>query len=682
MSFATDNNNENAIKDSERAKETKSPGRLLAEERAERIRYAQEYRRKLEAEQNALPTKKTKAAEQKEKEKTENAEREKAERLLLVQEANEEAARRISDAADKVKQLKDSIGAMEARMPKAPDTVAIEQTAEPTENASGSAPIIVHISAHSAKIPATVAMAASPVSEVKAVPSGIATINVTEKFKRDTDSKPIVSYGRVVTEGGWEHEIDDVIRPVPVKESVYRESAACAAEPEGAPVPVPVPIAVPAAAVSSRMAPDSSLEESILEGAEADIKNAEQNIEAAPVTDNRAVGAADSNPSVKPADKASADNAKAEENSLYIEDSAPKAQSEEPDYVRYIPLKGDRDVLAAEAGLMDPSGVDGVDFDEQFNQFQIEDAHIRYLAQTKKLDKMRSKASSGRRYNIGAREDCLDKSTIKTLSKKSADLIKLRMEYDVRVSANDLKMDLLQFSDDVKFDKTENKIATSKILKIKKSIKKAKKLEKKATKRYYTVIAKEAERPTILRNVKKQEKLVSIISTLESLIREREAIDAKLITFYKESGAKAGGSVRIRAEKKRYKKARKIRKSLKSVYRRIESYDIPDSLRSKLLHLLNTKIVSESTITYNKYMLRRLKPKNEAKRALKRNIKRAKYSLKSVDSNISRLLRKARRYARVRRRRTFLFVILLILVLGAACFFLFGNQIMSLFGLA
>ena len=132
MSFATDNNNENAIKDSERAKETKSPGRLLAEERAERIRYAQEYRRKLEAEQNALPTKKTKAAEQKEKEKTENAEREKAERLLLVQEANEEAARRISDAADKVKQLKDSIGTMEARMPKAPDTVAIEQTAEPT----------------------------------------------------------------------------------------------------------------------------------------------------------------------------------------------------------------------------------------------------------------------------------------------------------------------------------------------------------------------------------------------------------------------------------------------------------------------------------------------------------------------------------------------------------------------
>ena len=39
MSFTTDNNNENAIKDTEAQK---SPGRILAEERAERIRYAQE----------------------------------------------------------------------------------------------------------------------------------------------------------------------------------------------------------------------------------------------------------------------------------------------------------------------------------------------------------------------------------------------------------------------------------------------------------------------------------------------------------------------------------------------------------------------------------------------------------------------------------------------------------------
>ena len=79
MSFTTENNNENIVKDSAVSGETKSPGRRIAEERAERIRYAAEYRRKLEEEQAAVQQpKKTKAAEQKEKEKLEKADREKA----------------------------------------------------------------------------------------------------------------------------------------------------------------------------------------------------------------------------------------------------------------------------------------------------------------------------------------------------------------------------------------------------------------------------------------------------------------------------------------------------------------------------------------------------------------------------------------------------------------------------
>ena len=67
--MASTENIENAVKETKRNEDYKSPGRLKAEEKAERIRAAEEYRKKLEAENAALPPKKTKAAEQKEQEK-------------------------------------------------------------------------------------------------------------------------------------------------------------------------------------------------------------------------------------------------------------------------------------------------------------------------------------------------------------------------------------------------------------------------------------------------------------------------------------------------------------------------------------------------------------------------------------------------------------------------------------
>lgn len=654
MSFTTDNNNENAIKDTEAQK---SPGRILAEERAERIRYAQEYRRKLEAEQSALMPKKTKAAEQKEKEKLEKADKEKAERLLKVEEENKEAELRINEAADKVKALGEGAEAAPAEVEA--NAVIDEVKVDPI---SVSIPVRV----------ATPAPKAQP-----ATPSGMATLNVTNSFRSAPRAKPLATYGRVVTEGGWEHEIDDIIRPVAQAAPVMVQS--------DAPVATPVaPIAIATAAVPVSVAakdPDDELMQDIINGAKEESENSAASD--TPVEEPAQIRSVPAKPEADaPAEEPAAQ--KKASNELYIDDENAEEQPAEAEYERYVPVGASGAYPYNDSGLMNPEGLDGVNFDENFNRFQVENAHLHYLSETKRLDKIR-KASGSRRYGSDAEDDFTNKDNVKSFAKRSAEVVALRMEYDARVSANDLQMELSQFSSGDKFEKKGNKLAASRILKIKKSIKKAKKLEKKAVKRYCNVLAKEAINPTHLKKPKKQEKLVVILAALKNLIKERELIDEKLSALYKDSEARAGGKIRIRAEKKRQKRARQIHRGLSRLYRRVNTYDIPDSLREKILHLLNTKVVSESTIAYNKYLLKKLKPKGDAKRALKANIKRARASMINVEKNLSRLVYKAQKYAKIQRRRKFLIVLLILVIIGAigaAGFLLFGNQIMAMLGLA
>lgn len=126
MSFDTENG-ENIITDSKQNEEIKSPGRLAAEERAERIRYAAEYRSKLEAEKVPVPPKKTKAAEQKEQEKLAKAAAEQAEKQAWLEEQRLESERRISAAKEKIESLGESIQKKESE----PTVVEVAQTQAP-----------------------------------------------------------------------------------------------------------------------------------------------------------------------------------------------------------------------------------------------------------------------------------------------------------------------------------------------------------------------------------------------------------------------------------------------------------------------------------------------------------------------------------------------------------------------
>ncbi len=305
MSFDVDNS-ENIINDSKSNEAPKSPGRLAAEERAERIRYAEEYRRKLEEEKGPVQPKKTKAAEQKEQARLEKIAQEQAAVRAQLEEQRLESERRISAAREKLEALGESIQKAEAEV-KAYEAVTVEQpiaasapndytktvstapykpvklasnivmnipvqsfsipcvvtrrNAEEQEDttqtgANASAPqqqtayvqygqpmfypvitppvfvpvpnnsqqpaasepqvVVVEKPAAPAKRNPVLPIASEPIVRKRPKPTVVAkprlsvrTVNLNEEADEDPVYRPAITYGVAVTEGGWEHEIED-----------------------------------------------------------------------------------------------------------------------------------------------------------------------------------------------------------------------------------------------------------------------------------------------------------------------------------------------------------------------------------------------------------------------------------------------------------------------------------------
>ena len=306
--------------------------------------------------------------------------------------------------------------------------------------------------------------------------------------------------------------------------------------------------------------------------------------------------------------------------------------------------------------------------------YEIEDEHIRYLNETRKFEKNKTRASNAQRKYELENDELTGKNSIKIATEKGAEVVATRMDYDAGIGSSDLAIELLKFTEHSAAQKKEYKEYKRRSAKIRKSVKKAVKLERQATKRYYEVLAKEANSLTILRKSKKQEELSIVLTRLENLLRDREIIDERLAALYKGATTEKGGKIRIRAEKKKLKKAKQVHRSLRAANRRLESYDVPDTLKTKIRFLFNTKIVTASTVAYSNYLLKKLNPRGDARSELKSNIKTANQSLNRLEESLKRMMKKAERYHKSRKRgKAFLGAFLfLVLAAAVACIIIMG----------
>ncbi len=806
MSFTTENN-ENIVKDSAVSEETKSPGRLLAEERAERIRYAAEYRRKLEEEQAAAQQpKKTKAAEQKEREKLEKQAREQEEARAKLLADREESESRLLAAEEKLKELSANSEAQApaetAENEKAPEINA-EPAAEteriiinipmrsysvaapaptayqPAPAAYQPAPAVssydeLQAMSAAAAAPSAFAMPVTtlvaPLAEtadapeetapvkaeaaapVKAEPKSPATqvIDVTSIYRNDALTSPAISYGIAVTEGGWEHEIeddDDYEDDIVIEELDYEpeaedvlaeiEEEAKPAENEPAEEPETAGASVATAAAATAAVAATAGAAAVIAGA---AQKKTETAAAAPAAEapapkklsrkeRKALAKQEKKELAKKEKEAQKAAKKAAKKGKSLEDKAPEKKKliEKEDLISIYEQEPAANVSEAPAGdgtaeaepyriresrnkkkgreenPKNPVTEDGtipfdprnrpqeenLNFDAadgystQYDRRQIENEHLRYLSKTKKLNKIKNRSA---RKNTEIDANYKKDGRLKKTLKSSAAVVKARMEYDSSFGSNDLAIETLKFYDEDYGADRENKKRRRKMLKIKRSASKAVRLEKKATKRYYMVLINEAEKPTKLKKVKNQGKLDKVLEDLEALISERERLDSRLKDLYRGAESKAGGRVRAKADKKRYKEAKRVHRSLRHANRQLNKLHAPHSLKTKIRYLFNAKIVSKSTLVYSKYLLKKLKPKGDAKRELKKDIKKAKKSLFHVGESLNRLLKSARNYDKANRRRSVLLVVLIILVIiGAALgvvWYFYGSTILAMLGLA
>ena len=806
MSFTTENNKENVANDS-LEQESVSHGRRIAEERAERIRYADEYRRRLKTEREArLKKENEEALADAERKRAEKAAQEEAERRAKLEEEKLEAQMRLNAADEKIKE----IASVESEAETLPEVV-VQKAEEPVEraaedsvgeersseeiiaedtalnkeknevikeeethtmansdrivvhipvkcfNASGSevqgpatesvaaenvsfapsvaafetAPVEQEPVAPIAAMPVTVspvtedktsvvAAAIAPVSVVKpavaepkpvTVNGGYKVIDVTENYRNDVFNSATISYGKVVTEGGWEHEIEDeddvvvvpaetesvteeiVVAPDVVEDNVAEEITS---ESEAQPVMAAVAFVDTDDAVAPVENEAPAVKEEPYAAAPARVARptVQRNV---PVPKNYDITEEYPAPRANTEEKA-ASVAPAPERVAPIVAPIPFTVKE-GEFVKepQVENKKKSGRNASNDFIFDPekentsrddaeiARKENEEYGDRYDMHQIESEHLRYLTETKKLDK-KSKTKNNKKADKMAVKNATNSSEIRKNAEKSAALVGSRMDYDAKFGSSDLSIELLKFNENDYFVEKENKRRLRLISKIRKSIKKAKKLERKATKRYYGVLAAETVKPTSLKKQKKQERLNSLIIKLEALLKEREAIDDRLILLYRGAETKSGGRVRARAEAKRYKVAKKVHNKLKKLNRSLEKLKAPKNLKIKIRYLLNTKIVSKSTLAYSKYMLKKLKPKGEAKRELKRDIARSKKSLYNIDKNIRRMMKKAYKYDGSHRKQGGLFrwiiaLVILVAILGG-CWYFFGDALMGMLGLA
>ncbi len=265
--MASTENIENEVKETKRNEDYKSPGRLKAEEKAERIRAAEEYRKKLEAENATLPPKKTKAAEQKEQEKIEKTEKELAERKAKLDEETASASQRISDAKEKIEALREKIERTESDLAVANEAskisgIAVEEVCDEKVEPAKIEDLVIKVPVASFTIPCAVkykkqkpapmppmappaicitnviqtqeqkceaentkqikfktevlkpsfafVVPPSCTSEsVKKAKPDIRAMDVTSRFRINDAYKPTITYGNHLCESGWDDEFEE-----------------------------------------------------------------------------------------------------------------------------------------------------------------------------------------------------------------------------------------------------------------------------------------------------------------------------------------------------------------------------------------------------------------------------------------------------------------------------------------
>lgn len=271
-------------------------------------------------------------------------------------------------------------------------------------------------------------------------------------------------------------------------------------------------------------------------------------------------------------------------------------------------------------------------------------------------------------------------SAVKRATERDLLLVGLRQEYNLLKLETERDMLLHSFSTDKKKKDKRLSAIERKISRTRSELKRSVKLERGDNSRYYLLSAMDRETEKTKKHANR-ERLRALRMRLEILLSEREEINERLIALY-------GGTDKKLTKTKINRKAGAVRKKhAKAAYRkqrgiaaRIERIRAPLDMKEKAYALLNKKTSCVATIEESYYKLRRLKPTGRAKKELLSDIRRAKASMRTIDSDVKFLIKKMKRHEQRRddeRRwaKSIVFFFILIILGAILCYFYLDDVI-------
>lgn len=299
----------------------------------------------------------------------------------------------------------------------------------------------------------------------------------------------------------------------------------------------------------------------------------------------------------------------------------------------------------------------------EYKRALLEDAEVRRRTAASETD-----IPEGERYNLTGDYNF----DVTTATAEAERLVRRRMTF---ISTSlEYKADMLAVTFGANADRNARRAdrMQSRARRARRKSAKAVRLERRDFIRYYSAYFDKYEGDPE-RRVRSVAKLETIKRRLDYVLTRIGEIDKELLGLYAEEGATDKRARLPRSKRAAMRTARRVHASLKKLGRRIKKLHAPLDIKEKLYNLLNDKQNAHSTLAYVKHELRSSARDKETRRELKRKRREAKRTVRSIDGEIDRYMRKAERHndTHSANKLQVFWILLLILIIGGAAIIYF-----------
>lgn len=251
-----------------------------------------------------------------------------------------------------------------------------------------------------------------------------------------------------------------------------------------------------------------------------------------------------------------------------------------------------------------------------------------------------------------------------------ADETMLRTRYETRIARAkaDLEIKKLHFGEKNRKYKKSCAALNRELASVEAHISKAVKAERRDNDRYYTVVKSNLDNMKLPKGADKA-KLTGLQVEIESLLKERDAVNRELTALYNSNkSANAGKNNTYERLKSATKGAKSAYKKQRKLANEIDALHIPLDEKKKIFDPMNRITQINAEINDLAYRIEREKLKGRAKSAAISSIKKKKKERAHLERNIKTLSNKAKRKARIEsneRKSQAAWIVVLLLAIAA-----------------